>query len=732
MTGAWQRRDWRLRAFVCRIVCCGAVLSPIAAQASAEAIHTDTQEDLETLKSELTAHSDYLTSGTRWSEAGATVDKAAERALAGIKVAQEKYDGTTLNVSSVWPGANAAAINAEASAMEEGLSTASKEGSVEAHIGGQLLDIVGAEALAPGLGGVLYLGGKLGYEDITTGTNEVTVALYSALEDHSDFALDASESLESDVAAEQLAWTGYKLPEGCGSELAYCAEEQEDAEAHCPGHPPPWVWSEHVCSESEAISRFGDSLANHDVFGYSLESKIPVAEHKREFFLEAKVGGIWYLGSNAGKFGTYPGPGLTSTSAQLHGWMTPEKLGSLASYGRYSCDEEGYLFHKGIAGLPSELGPYIDSGPGIEERRCEPAFTTGGAVTVRAPSRMHIGLAKSMTKAEVEALEAAGYPVEHQTGHPLGIEGGPTTLAAIEGALKARTEGGARTLEEAEKHWFETVEGGSAETPLPGTAEIPTCSGTGTECKSALEGAGFTDVKVVTLSLSAATASKGNNAVTSTSPAAKAVVEISAEVTVTQNPPEAHEIIALAEAFTTKNPGTSLTGPELEEVAARCLERTKAASLSEPKVECENWPIFLTGSDVPTATNHDIDALGEPGHAQWVRLTYESETEAKERMEAEGGGEKVQRNWYKGKPDCKEPKPEGETCDEFPFFSSGQSGPYVSPKPSLRWINETDNGLQGGKYGNFVSSWCKLSAGATFLVVPLEPSLGIATTRLCN
>jgi hypothetical protein len=118
---------------------------------------------------------------------------------------------------------------------------------------------------------------------------------------------------------------------------------------------------------------------------------------------------------------------------------------------------------------------------------------------------------------------------------------------------------------------------------------------------------------------------------------------------------------------------------------------------------------------------HDERALEE--NRRWLLLNYESRAEKR----AKG----VSPKWYEGKGGCEKPRPEGDSCDEYPFYSSEQGGPTAEVYPSIEWVNAVDNEVQGRRYGNFVVA-CKLAKGALFAGVPLKPSLSIPTFFLCN
>lgn len=162
-------------------------------------------------------------------------------------------------------------------------------------------------------------------------------------------------------------------------------------------------------------------------------------------------------------------------------------------------------------------------------------------------------------------------------------------------------------------------------------------------------------------------------------------------------------------------------------IAASCLWLAARAN-ANGRTDCASLPIFVSGSDVAEATQHDLDAIADD--PAWALLNYEA------------GGTKANRDWYKTQPDCEVDHDPSQQCDEFPFFATEQGGPLAVPTPSLRYINGTDNVTQGGQYGGFVTS-CGLTTGtpqesgnaiggSPFIMIPLPPSLGIPSTRLCN
>jgi hypothetical protein len=187
--------------------------------------------------------------------------------------------------------------------------------------------------------------------------------------------------------------------------------------------------------------------------------------------------------------------------------------------------------------------------------------------------------------------------------------------------------------------------------------------------------------------------------------------------------PSQAEIEEVTYEYVQNNSKATQTKDELEVAARTCLEKMLSLRLT-PAVSianCIKLPIFFSGSDVPTATEHDERALEE--NPRWLLLNYESRAEKR----AKG----VSPKWYEGKGGCEKPKPEGDSCDEYPFYSSEQGGPEAEVYPSIEWVNAIDNETQGRRYGNFVVA-CKLTKGALFAGVPLKPSLSIPTFFLCN
>jgi hypothetical protein len=412
------------------------------------------------------------------------------------------------------------------------------------------------------------------------------------------------------------------------------------------------------------------------------------------YVLEPEIGKVWYLGSVAGRLKEWEIPGGAITAELAH-WTT-DTLACLA----------GGSGVGSVAGYPSQVGPEILIS-GVQEHFClgEGRGIYYATATVRSPSRFHDGLPKHLTKGEEEALEPGGHGITHLTGKELK---GSELAAATKILLETLEEGGERRLEKAAKHWFE---GASPETPLPGTAEVVSCAGTGSACKTAMEGAGFTNVHLHTLEWKDANLSIAPSDVTTVSPEPKTYAELSQEIVITQNP-SAEQVENVSAAWAEKNPESELTPETRKVLAADCLKTADKGSYALS--DCDSVPVFVPGSDVSEAAIHDELAIeAEP---KWAKLNYES-SEIKL-----GNGEKRANET----PGCSGTKPAEDLCDEYPFFASVQGGSTHSP--SLEWVNAKDNSEEGSRYSAFLKK-CEIAEHGPFLVTPTQT---VPTTWLCN
>jgi hypothetical protein len=186
-------------------------------------------------------------------------------------------------------------------------------------------------------------------------------------------------------------------------------------------------------------------------------------------------------------------------------------------------------------------------------------------------------------------------------------------------------------------------------------------------------------------------------------------------------------VINLADHYMLQANG-DLAQTAAEAIAAACL--WNASRITDGLDACRTLPVFVTGSDVAEATDHDVEAIVT--HPQWAKLNYEA-----------SGAKTGSHSWVNSVEPCDVETPRGQQCDEYPFWASEQGGPLATPTPHLRFIDAGDNTLQGTRYSSFITI-CGLrtgtpqegansTGGTAFLVVPLASGLGIPSyTRLCN
>ncbi len=147
-------------------------------------------------------------------------------------------------------------------------------------------------------------------------------------------------------------------------------------------------------------------------------------------------------------------------------------------------------------------------------------------------------------------------------------------------------------------------------------------------------------------------------------------------------------------------------------IADRCVYRLARIGRID-RGACTSKPIFVTGSDVPEATEHDIEALSKPEFARYVELHYRP-----------GAGRS---RWA----DCG-PKLATQQCDEYPFFATWENGPNAYPPTHLKLIDANDNQAQGRHYQNRFLHPCAIASGDDFWMIPVAPRYAVPTMGLCN
>ncbi|MBT0773158.1 hypothetical protein KIH74_29715 [Kineosporia sp. J2-2] len=121
--------------------------------------------------------------------------------------------------------------------------------------------------------------------------------------------------------------------------------------------------------------------------------------------------------------------------------------------------------------------------------------------------------------------------------------------------------------------------------------------------------------------------------------------------------------------------------------------------------QCKNLPIFMPGSDVFEAAQHDAFAILNSN--QPAQLSYAETTE------------RAPEGWYQSQYPCTD-KIAGEHCDEYPFRSTLEGGPGAS----LRNIPGDANSKEGRLLGYFFKVCSVNVDNRPFLVIPLEGPSG--------
>jgi hypothetical protein len=141
--------------------------------------------------------------------------------------------------------------------------------------------------------------------------------------------------------------------------------------------------------------------------------------------------------------------------------------------------------------------------------------------------------------------------------------------------------------------------------------------------------------------------------------------------------PSLAEVEEVTDGYITNNPKATQTREQLEVAARACLQEMLSlkGTPAQSMAKCTGLPTFFSGSDVPTATEHDERALAEnPG---WLLLNYESraEKEAKE----------ISSKWYEDEGGCEKPNPKATRA------TSTRSS-QASRAAQKRWCIRASNG----------------------------------------
>ncbi len=197
--------------------------------------------------------------------------------------------------------------------------------------------------------------------------------------------------------------------------------------------------------------------------------------------------------------------------------------------------------------------------------------------------------------------------------------------------------------------------------------------------------------------------------------------------------PDPNAVQAPGSSLIARDPTGKITTQRVPVLSRNCLQFVARAGIFVANANpCEDRPVFSPGSNVPSATQHDYDAIfgtsGSSGTPGWLQLHYVS------------GADKntlgQNRKWFLSQPECANAQP--FECDEYPYFTSAEGGPPADPRPSLRKVVPADNRLEGSILGGFVSG-CKLrsdpaggNAGTAYLVIPMPGTSAPPTLWACG
>jgi hypothetical protein len=181
----------------------------------------------------------------------------------------------------------------------------------------------------------------------------------------------------------------------------------------------------------------------------------------------------------------------------------------------------------------------------------------------------------------------------------------------------------------------------------------------------------------------------------------------------------------ITEDFIEHNPKT-LTWPDAQNGARTCIFLTQyaiatgALTGSAADNPCANQTVFLPGGEFPETTQHNWDAI--ISHPAWINLNWVNQLDR---------GATLNREWYRPYVPCAGniTGTSGLSCDEYPFYSSAQSGPGAS----LRLVDHSQNIKAGRRYQTF-SGRCKLVSdpvNTPFLVIPMYFDHAPRTFEVC-
>ncbi len=453
--------------------------------------------------------------------------------------------------------------------------------------------------------------GTLTYLDIKNGTNPLSETIADI------FGTQETEQLEPTehgIKGHAIVPIGgvWRYAAQCSKGLLHnCLSEQHAAEVKKMEHgfPEPW----------------GGYYGNYEgePYGYSPE---PIGYNVKEWH---KLPGAYVLGyhveSNKYYFGsTFPQE--TSEGSIVPIYNLSSKCGgigakTLSIYGWNVIDGQPWQTantyeHLALNGETWSCEWYVE-GEKKELIREKNKGTSGAGYIYRSGSQMKASFSNPGKKSEIEGKGATIAPA---TGTPV------TGSKALEESLNAQTEALQRNEDKEAEHLVDHAEKIAVKrTVPPEPGVVPYCRTlTVSSCEKVTEEAGFSKFTVTPLEWATANLEVETEDVVKTEPAEGTEVETGKTITIRPNP-EASAADKLGEALQAKNSEkTELTSIEAKRIAESCLQDTALAEIAEGPSKCESLPIFASGNDVPSATEHDLKAISPiSGYPKWVMLNYE-------------------------------------------------------------------------------------------------------------
>jgi hypothetical protein len=169
-------------------------------------------------------------------------------------------------------------------------------------------------------------------------------------------------------------------------------------------------------------------------------------------------------------------------------------------------------------------------------------------------------------------------------------------------------------------------------------------------------------------------------------------------------------------------------------VYAQCFRLASLDGSGHSASDCDTMPIFVPGSDIEEATQHNFDVITHSPYSISLNAVSSIEKYSLTLLE---------REWYNRvaySAIC--PTPRGiQACDEYPFYTTLEGGPLADGESllpyQLRMIDAGQNSFEGTLLGAFVTG-CGRNQGAPrdpsreYLVIPLPQQQVLPSMGYCS